>query len=904
MIIRSVELRNFISHERTRVHFPLGVTVIVGPNGAGKSSILDAMLFALFRERVRGERLEDLIRRGADTSQVKLTFDEGGVEYVVERTLSRKSKGRGGGEAQFRRLGVGGKPVEGQRAVSEEILKTLGMDKDEILNSVFVRQGEIAAIIEAEPSKRKELFGKLLGLEKLENAYDGMKTVIDHFKSKLEAYTAPLAELKSLEERKAQLDNEIKELEQEVKRLAADFKGCEGRFKAAKAALDDEEARRKKYEEIKSELRVLEERAALLHRNTEQLAKELEDAETASRRAEALEPEISKIQTLESLLFAKAAADNLRTKEKALAKELEKVEKLAKELEATKNAYEKFLELQATLEKKEAEKKNLETYLLEEGRLKYEISSLEVRISETEQELSKLEAFAVGVLGEISAEAKGRLIKDLETERVRARDEIFSLERRRGEAIGRIAEIEETLKKIEGANECPVCGRELDDAHKQQLISRLKAEKSSLEALAQAFYDEIGALKAEIKQIDSRIKEVSSVNVEYIEKSRRELERAKKELSAKNNKLIEITPMLKAFENIVNSIDRLKGELEALHGDYQRYIGALKALEAERAETDVKRELEDVKNKLSEKLFEVKRLESELGYMPEDPEMELRKLRLKKLEYDRFKSIAERIEELKTRLEDVRAELRCTTEEHERLNVRLEALGFSEEAYELARQKFEKLRAELENLNIKLRTAKNRKEDKVEERRRLSGRIEELVRLKVETEVMRKFVGDLEKIRWAFSKDGVQRLLREFALPLISEHAGEYLEKFNIGVSGVRIDEDFNIYVMTAVGELPIKSISGGQKVAVGIALRLAIASALVGKVSTVVMDEPTAFLDEERVRELVDAMRSFFMGGGASIPQMILVSHHRELEDVADEVYVVENAGGISKVMPAARRE
>ncbi|MHC1579187.1 MAG: AAA family ATPase [Candidatus Alkanophagales archaeon] len=911
MIIKSVELRNFLSHERTEVHFPLGVTVIVGPNGAGKSSILDAMLFALFRERARGERLEDLIRRGADTSRVKLVFEEGGVEYVVERTLSRR--GRGGSRSQFRsqsrardaqlrRSGSRGGLVEGQRAVSEEILRTLGMDKDEVLNSIFVRQGEIAAIIEAEPAKRKELFGKLLGLEKLEKAYDGMKAVIDHFRSRLDELREPLAELKALQERRAQLDAEIRELELRIEGLEADFRECERRFEAARAALEAAEERRGEYERVRGELRALEERATLLSREAERLAGELGEAEAASERIKALEPEVSKIQILESLLLAKAAVSNLRTREEVLTRELERVRGLARELEATKDAYERFVGLQAALERKEAEKKSLEAYLLEEGRLKYEISSLEARISEMEREVGELEALAVRVLGAASSEAKERLIRSLEAERARKRGEALTLERRRGEALGRIAEIDETLRKIEGASECPVCGRGLDAAHKRQLMSRLGAERASLEALARELYDEIEALNAEIRRIDGRIKEASGVNVEYIENCKRELERARKELLEKKSRLAEITPMVEAFEGVVSDVDRLRGELEALRRDYQRHISVLKALETERAEAEVEEELEAVRGELREKLSEIERLESELGYAPEDPESELRRLRLKRSEYDRLKSVAERAELLRVRLEGVRAELRRTTEERERLNSRLEALGFSEEAYELAKREFEGLRGELEELNIKLRIARSLKDAKVEERRRLSQRIEELARLRDEMEAMRKFVEDLERIRWAFSKDGVQRLLREFALPLISERAGEYLEKFNIGISGVRIDEDFNIYVTTAAGELPIKSVSGGQKVAVGIALRLAIASALVGKVSTVVMDEPTAFLDEERVRELVDAMRSFFRGGGASIPQMILVSHHRELEDIADEVYVVENAGGVSKVMPAAR--
>ncbi len=62
-------------------------------------------------------------------------------------------------------------------------------------------------------------------------------------------------------------------------------------------------------------------------------------------------------------------------------------------------------------------------------------------------------------------------------------------------------------------------------------------------------------------------------------------------------------------------------------------------------------------------------------------------------------------------------------------------------------------------------------------------------------------------------------------------------------------------------------------------------------------MDEPTTHLDEERRRELVEIMKSFFREG-ATIPQMIIVTHHRELEDVTDTVYRVEKVSGVSRVI------
>ncbi len=62
-------------------------------------------------------------------------------------------------------------------------------------------------------------------------------------------------------------------------------------------------------------------------------------------------------------------------------------------------------------------------------------------------------------------------------------------------------------------------------------------------------------------------------------------------------------------------------------------------------------------------------------------------------------------------------------------------------------------------------------------------------------------------------------------------------------------------------------------------------------------MDEPTTNLDDERRRELVNILSSFFREGGRIIPQMLIITHHPEIEDVADTVYAVRKEGGFSVV-------
>ena len=92
--------------------------------------------------------------------------------------------------------------------------------------------------------------------------------------------------------------------------------------------------------------------------------------------------------------------------------------------------------------------------------------------------------------------------------------------------------------------------------------------------------------------------------------------------------------------------------------------------------------------------------------------------------------------------------------------------------------------------------------------------------------------------------------------------------------------------------------LSGGEKVSLALALRLAIAHILSGKKQNFLMlDEPTIHLDEERRRYLVKAINRLFRGG-KMFTQMLVVTHDRELEDMADVVYRVVKTPNGSKVL------
>ena len=87
--------------------------------------------------------------------------------------------------------------------------------------------------------------------------------------------------------------------------------------------------------------------------------------------------------------------------------------------------------------------------------------------------------------------------------------------------------------------------------------------------------------------------------------------------------------------------------------------------------------------------------------------------------------------------------------------------------------------------------------------------------------------------------------------------------------------------------------VSGGEKIAIALALRLGITQAMSkGNIETILLDEPTIHLDTVRKQNLITVLRSMSV-----IPQMLIVTHDDELDNAADTLIRVVKEDGISTV-------
>lgn len=146
------------------------------------------------------------------------------------------------------------------------------------------------------------------------------------------------------------------------------------------------------------------------------------------------------------------------------------------------------------------------------------------------------------------------------------------------------------------------------------------------------------------------------------------------------------------------------------------------------------------------------------------------------------------------------------------------------------------------------------------------------------------FLSDLEKIRsTVFNRDGlVSSSLRTRALSLISEKASEYIQIFNVGLSRITLVEkprEIKVVCYGKRGEIDTVSLSGGEKVAVSLAIRMGIAFLMgASKIDFIILDEPTTNLDEERRRTFVKIICEVFNKGTGPLNQLIIITHDEEI--------------------------
>lgn len=254
-MLQSVEIENFLSHVHTKLDFGNGVTVFVGPNGAGKSSVIDAITFALFGEHIR-KSTKGLLRRGSSQAYSKVEFAIGNRQFEAVRKID--AKGTVSAQLYEKTSGEQVPLAAGERrqfgeSMTQTIESLIGLDFEKLKVASIVQQGELQSIIEADPRKFKELVNAIIGIDKLDTAYDIMKKTIDAFRTSIRTrLDYDDTNIETLQSKTDSLSKEIMSLEPQKKKLEEEKTARETEFVALQNKIESEAPKELKIKEIET----------------------------------------------------------------------------------------------------------------------------------------------------------------------------------------------------------------------------------------------------------------------------------------------------------------------------------------------------------------------------------------------------------------------------------------------------------------------------------------------------------------------------------------------------------------------------------------------------------------------------------------------------------------------------
>lgn len=168
-----------------------GVYLISGNTGAGKTTIFDAISFALFGEANSRYREPRMLRcKFADSdakTYVELEFLYNGKQYKVIRNpeYNRPSK-RGAGitteKADATLYFPDNRTVSGASAVTAEIERLIGIDKNQFMQIVLIAQGNFLELLLASTDERTKIFRELFSTSQYELLQQRLREIVSEEK--------------------------------------------------------------------------------------------------------------------------------------------------------------------------------------------------------------------------------------------------------------------------------------------------------------------------------------------------------------------------------------------------------------------------------------------------------------------------------------------------------------------------------------------------------------------------------------------------------------------------------------------------------------------------------------------------------------------------------------------------
>lgn len=899
MWITKLELSNIKSHEDSgAIPFAQGVNAISGPNGAGKSTLLEAIGFALFDSLPYTQA--QFLREGEKSGEVVVSFidslDE--REYQVVRKVGSSSIYIYDPEVQSR-------IVTGKADVVAWLKEHLGVDGSADLTALFedsigVPQGLLSAAFLERPASRKAKFDPLLQVDDYEEAWIRLREVTRVINDEMEA----------LRQKVAGLTGELKHLptlEQERSRLQAEIEANQSQLELLQDkvnSLDKEqadlEAQKEHLQELQRQAQKLESRLKILETQSQEARSAVEESEQAAEVVEATEQAHSNYlqaeEQLEKLEAGRSERDRLRTQKNELDKQLALAQQ---RLSAVDTALDELETVETQLEQ-------LEPQVDQQRKLTESLSDFDRQIAKLEEQRSVFESEQARLASletrirelRIAVEQAEKLRTKHETTRQDLQTmelETARLEADRSNAERELQKVQQHLSTLDESKEadCPVCHQPLDADHRATLLTEYVDQADQLGSLIEKHTAELAnrqkALaekRAELENLTHELDDFPDAGqLTVLEQEEEKLAQALDQKAAEIQSLQVTRDERASIEDELNQLGDpetrwtlLKSQLEkraALVEEQRRVTDGLQTQTEQMARLDRAMQAFDA---LDDEIatYQAQRQENQAGYRS----------------YLANAAAAGRLTERQAHLQALIEELEALGGELEQQQSRYEnaADEFDQERFTEVRSELIAASRDLARLETIVEASADRLNQVETDIAALQQSQQQLVESEAALERHAETAEALEFIRTTIRRAGpfVTRALVQTISLEANRIFGEIMNDHTLRLMW---DDEYSITIERAGEQRDFSQLSGGEKTAAALSVRLALLREL-SQIRVAFFDEPTSNLDDQRRENLAGQITQI-----TGFNQLFVISHDDTFERETHHVIHVEKSHGASQV-------
>lgn len=900
MIPLSLTLQNFLSYGQTPQTISFQghhLICLSGKNGHGKSALLDAITWSLWGQARKTTGVskpdDNLVRLGAGRMLVIFECIAKSKRYRVRREYIKNAK------KPYLTLdfSVWDEQLNDYRSLTEKTIKKtqaiiegcIGLTFDTYVNSVFLRQGNANEFSQKSARDRKKILTSVLGID----AYDSLQAkameearLRNNEKEKLYALCQHDEEICA---KSTELSHQHAQLEEQLMLYAHQLQSLEKEQTDAQAQMSQYQSRITFYQEEQT-------------RHTQRRKEYERDSSEWKEKAQQWRKEHADFLVNKSHVLTKEARDAVRRDVQSLQERSVHYMNYTTQLHELEAAYAKrYQELERIYQKHIQEKEQelsrvtSECAVMEQRFLQWE--SDKGRYRTAEEKLTKQMTVSTTRIQELR-----QLLASYEKQKAlfEKRKQAYDRFRHEGKLLAN--ELQEYETRFAFMNQqdtasCPLCEQLLTKSRKTFLAQKLYKDRSWIEHRFMRLKKLVTTLKDLLQEQHIALQKEETYQTELItlqaeqESYKQHYLKGKQELQEGEKHFVHLQS---EYALLLTKKTHLEEELALLHNTKEKHITQhedIAHLHEERSVVSKKREHlqfdQAIYQAAQEKYKQVLALEEE-EQLRERKQQTLYNIR-RELHYQYAHLIKER---------KLLAQSVFPTEEMEHYQKLYSALK-NEQDERIKKQKALQLERE------SLLTQQGRCKQLLDE---IVQRQEALKKRKKQLQLLEQDIQDHLFLSQMWSKNGLQALLIEDALPELEQEANDLLSRLTNNQASIMIEslrdlkkggarETLDITISDAAGVRPYELFSGGEAFRIDFAIRIAISKLLARRSGTtlqvLIIDEGFGSQDEEGLQRLMAALYTV----QEDFEKIIIVSHLPSFKENFPVHFIVEKTPSGSMV-------